>query len=178
MAIFRQRLPSRQEITLAFAACVFPVHVWTIVNMLREVPAWVLRLSAWQLVGVISYALMVALLESLLLLVGVVVLGTIVPKSVSGYGFVAQAGMIVLLTSTWAVVAHYNDEVIRLWGLIQFTLWGGGYLVSIGLGYVLIRRFERLTRVLNSVVERVSVLSFIYVFADLLALIVVIVRNA
>ena len=30
---------------LFFAACVFLVPVWTIVNVLREVLAWVLRMS-------------------------------------------------------------------------------------------------------------------------------------
>jgi hypothetical protein len=51
------------------------------------------------------------------------------------------------------------------------------YLISIALGCGLIRRFERLRSVLNSIVERLSVLSFVYVFADLLAVAVVIVRN-
>jgi hypothetical protein len=177
LAIFRQRLPSRREITLVFAACVFPVHVWTIINVLREVPAWVLRLSAWELFGVVSYALLVALLEGLLLSVGLVALGTLLPRSLLGDGFVAQATMVVLLTSIWAVVAHRNTEVIRLWGLRQFALAGMVYSISIGLGYGLIRCFERLRSVLNSIVERLSVLSFVYVFADLLAVAVVIVRN-
>jgi hypothetical protein len=153
------------------------VHVWTIISVLREVPAWVLRLSAWQLAGAISYSLMVALLESLLLLVGLVVLGTVLPRSVFGDGFVGQATMAVLLTSGWAVVAHYHAEVMILWGLRQVAIWGMIYLASIGLGYLLVRRFERLEGMLRAVVERLSVLSFVYVFADLLAVGVVVVRN-
>jgi hypothetical protein len=74
-------------------------------------------------------------------------------------------------------VAHYNTEVIRFWGPRQFARAGMVYLISIALGCGLIRRFERLRSVLNSIVERLSVLSFLYVFADLLAVAVVIVRN-
>ena len=162
---------------LVFAACVFPVHLWTVINMLREVPAWVLRLSSWQLVGVVSYALMVALVESLLLLAGLVIVGIALPRAVLDDSFVAQASMAALLTSVWAVVAHYNDQAIRLWGLRQFALWGMVYLASILLAYGLIRRFEQLKRVLNALVEGLSVLSFLYVFADLLSVTVVIVRN-
>jgi len=173
------RLPSRHELALVFAACVFPVHVWTIINVLREVPAWVLRLSAWQLVGVISYALLVALVESVLLFVGLVVLGTVLPRVVfgDGDGFVAQAVMIVLLTSAWAVVAHYNTDVIRLWGLRKFALWGMIYLASLGAGYALVRTVGKVEQVLRAVVERVSILSYAYVVADLAAVVVVIVRN-
>jgi hypothetical protein len=162
---------------LAFAACAFPVHVWTIVSVMREIPAWVLRLSAWQLVGVISYALMVALLESVLLLIGLLVLKTLLPTSVFDDGFVSQAGMLVLLISGWAVTAHYNYDVIRLWGMRQLALWGLVCLASVGIGYGLIRRFKRLEGLFRAIIERVSVLSFIYLFADLVAVMVVIIRN-
>lgn len=177
MAILRHHLPSDREIALVFTACVFPVHVWTIINVLREVPAWVLRLSAWELVGVISYALVVALLESVLFLLGLVLLGVLLPPSVLGDGFVAQDSMVVLLTTLWAIVAHYNDDVIRLWGLRQFALGGIAYLLSLVLGYGLVRRFQALKRAFNSVVERLSLLSWVYLFADLTALVVVFVRN-
>ena len=176
-SIVRTRFPSRRELALVFAACVFPVHVWTIINVLREVPAWVLRLSAWQLVGVISYALLVALVESVLLAVALVVLGVILPQPVFGDGYVAQASMAVLVTSAWAVVAHDNTDVIRLWGLRQFALWGIIYLGSIAAGYALVRTVKRLERALHAIVERVSTLSYVYVAADLVAIIVVIVRN-
>jgi len=34
--------PSREELVLLFVACMIPVHVWSIFNVLREVPAWIL----------------------------------------------------------------------------------------------------------------------------------------
>jgi hypothetical protein len=52
---------------LAFGAIAFPIHVWAIVNILIVFPAWFIRLSMWELAGVISYPLVTALLESGLL---------------------------------------------------------------------------------------------------------------
>ena len=50
---------------VVFAISMFVVHVWQIINMLQLVPAWRLRLDAWDLVGVIAYTQAFALLESL-----------------------------------------------------------------------------------------------------------------
>lgn len=160
---------------LVFAACVFPVHVWTIVNVLRRVPGLVLRLSTWQLVGVVSYALLVALAESLLLLAAVLTLRVILPRSVFDDRFVAHGGMIVLLSSLWVVWAH--GVGFGSWGLWQFGVWGMGCLTSIAAGYRVVRGLEWLERLLRSTVEHLSTLSLVYLFADLLAVIVVIVRN-
>lgn len=124
----------------------------------------------------ISYALAFALLESVLFLIGLVVLGIVLPWFKDG--FVSYASMVVLLTSAWAIAAHYNDEVIRLWGLKQFALCFLLYLASVVIGYFLIRRLQRLRMLLRAGVERLSALSFIYVFVDLLAVIIVVIRNA
>ena len=160
-----------------FAACVFPVHVWSIVNVLREVPAWVLRLSSWELVGVIAYTQAFALLESVLISLVLILLSVILPGRFFKDRLVAQSSVLVLVTSGWAIAAHYNDEIIRLWGMRQFLLWSAVYLASIGVVYVLIHRYKRLESLLRALVERVSVLSYLYVFLDFLSVLVVFARN-
>ena len=60
MATFRDRLPSRHYALLLFAICAFPVHVWYIVNLLRELPARMYDLNVWDLVGMSAYVLVFA----------------------------------------------------------------------------------------------------------------------
>jgi len=177
LAIFRDRLPSNRDISLLFASCVFPVHVWSIFNVLREVPAWILRLSSWEFIGIIAYTLAFALLESVIILLTLIFLGTILPARFLRDRFVAQSSMLVLLTSGWAIVAHYNDEVIRLWGIKEFLFWSLPYLTSLALAYVLIHRYERLGKYIRSLAERLTVLSFTFASIDFLGVIVVILRN-
>ena len=58
---------TKSELLYAFAFCALPVHLWTIYNMLRDVPAWILYMDVWDLIGTISYTLAFALLETFIL---------------------------------------------------------------------------------------------------------------
>lgn len=165
------------EIILVFAVCVFPIHAWAILNVLREVPAWVLRLTSWELIGVIAYTQAYALVESLVLLIILVVLGMLLPVRLYRNKFIAYSAMIVFITTFWTVLAHYNDGQIRLMGLTQFLPWLGFYILSIGIGYLLVWRYDRVASSIQAIVERIMVLSFIYVFIALLSVFVVIFRN-
>jgi hypothetical protein len=177
LAIFRNRFPSRRDIVLVFAACVFPVHVWSTLNLLREVPAWVLRLSSWELIGVIAYAQAFAFLESVIILLVLVLLGAILPARLLRDGFVAQSSIMVFVASGWAIAVHYNSEAVRLWGLKEFFLWSVLCFATVAVFCVLAHRYKRLERLLGSFIERLTVLSYVYVLLDLLSLFVVIVRN-
>jgi hypothetical protein len=160
-----------------FASCVFPVHVWSILNLLKEVPAWVLRLSSWELVGVIAYTQAMALLESVMILLILILLAAILPAWFFRDKFVAQGSMWVLLTSGWTVAAHYNYETIRLWHAKEFLFWVTLYLISIGVSYVLIHRYKKLQELVYSFAERLTVLSLIYVSIDFLSVAIVALRN-
>lgn len=177
MAIFRSRLPSKQDIALTFAVCAFPVHVWAIINLFREIPAWMLRLSLWELTGVIAYTLVFALVESVILLFALLVLSALLPARFLRDRFVSLGTGIVFLTSIWAVVAHYNDEAIRLWGLGRFLIAAALYLLSIVGVSVLIAHFQRIGVVMVSFAERLAIVSFVYISIDVLAVMVIIARN-
>jgi hypothetical protein len=136
-----------------------------------------LRLSSWELVGVISYTLTFALLESLAIWISVVLLGAILPARLLRDKLVAQGSGTVFVTAGWAVAAHYNADGIRQWGLGMFALGFALYLASIGVLGVLIRRHKKLEKLICSLVERLSILSFVYVSLGLVSLVVVIARN-
>ena len=84
MGIFKSRRLSRGDLSLSFVAIAFPVHVWAIINILDFLPAWLLRLSTWELAGVISYPLVDALLESCILWVVLVALGFVAAQEMVG----------------------------------------------------------------------------------------------
>ncbi len=66
MAIFRGRIRSRSELLTLFVACSFPIFVYTIPHTLVYVSQWLLRLSIWETLSVISYVLATAIIESTL----------------------------------------------------------------------------------------------------------------
>jgi hypothetical protein len=162
---------------MLFSACAFPVHIWAILNLLRELPAWLLRLSAWELIGVVAYALAFAFIESLLFFLVLVLLAAVLPPKLFRDRLVATGTMIVTVTSVWAAAAHYNSEAIRLWGLRNFGLWGGLYAASILGGWILVYRAERVEGTLVAVADRLAVLAGLYCVVDVAAIAIVFVRN-
>lgn len=67
MGFIRQDLISMREIIMVFAACVLPIYIWSILSVLREIPAWIMYMSAWDLIGVIANSQAFALIESLVI---------------------------------------------------------------------------------------------------------------
>lgn len=177
MAIFKNRVSSRQELAYIFAVCIFPVHVWLIINVLREVPAWILRLTTWDLVGVVAYSLVFALVESILVFLVILLLGVMTPARLIQGKFVALSTALVFLTSLWFIVLHYNNQIIEMRQVIPFALWGISYMLILLLAFFLIQRKEKVEELLNDFVKRLAVLSFVYFLMDVVSIVLVGIRN-
>ena len=165
-----------QELILVFSACAFPIYVWSIINVLQEVPAWILRLTVWDLVGIIAYTQVIALIETALVFLVLVFLGVILPARLFRDRFVAQASMVVLLSSAWVIFSHYNN-IVNPDRVRQLVFWVAVYLVLIGIFYVLIQRYKKLEEIIYSFANRLTVLSSVYIIVGFLSVIIVIVRN-
>jgi hypothetical protein len=85
--------------------------------------------------------------------------------------------MIVFVSSMWAILAHYNEHIFGPEQLKQLLIWFGVYLLSLGVGYVLIQRYEKLETRIRSFVDRLQVLSYAYVALGLVSVIIVVIRN-
>jgi hypothetical protein len=168
---------SSGDLLLSFGAIAFPVHVWAIINILAIFPAWLLRLSIWELAGAISYPLVVALLESNILWIGLVVLSYLLPKNWLANKFVALSSVLVWLLAAWAVLVQFIYKSIMQWGLEQML--SGLLLVAFSfcLVYWLVQRYERLEGWIRRLAQGLAVLTYLYMLFDLLGLVVVIARN-
>ncbi len=178
-AIFRQRLPSRRDLMYGFAASVLLVNVWSILVLLRQVPTLLLRLSLADLVGVIAYNQAFALLESTLVLLALIVLAIILPGRRWRQGFAAYATLLLLVSWPWALVLNLlllGDEFTNL-GPGGSLLLLAAYLAWVGAAFLLIARHNRLERALTVFIERVVVLSAVYLAVDLMSLVIVLLRN-
>jgi hypothetical protein len=78
-AILRERFSSKGFLQI-FVYCAFPIHLWTILNMLRDVPSWAFYMRYGELFSSIAYTMSFALIETLILFLPVVVLGMLLPK--------------------------------------------------------------------------------------------------
>jgi hypothetical protein len=153
------------------------VHVWAIINILIVFPAWLLRLSIWELAGAIGYPLVEALLESTILWTGLVVVSFVLPKKWLAEKFVALSSVLVWLLALWAVLVQFIFVSIVQWGWQQLLPGLFLMVLSFGLVYWFVRRYGRLEGWIKMLVQGFAVLTYIYVIFDLLGLVVVILRN-
>jgi hypothetical protein len=172
-----RRLPSGHDISYAYLAGLFPIQAWALYNSLREAPAWSLKFSLWDLIGVFSYIEAFVLLESIVIFLPLVVLAALLPARWLRSTFVASCTAIVYVSAGWFILAHIHDFTVRDWSLRQLLPWFLAFLFSQGVILILIRNSRRLESLIVSVVDRVAVLSILYLSVSLTGIFIVLIRN-
>lgn len=183
---------SIQELWSLFLICAFPLHVWTILLFLRDISWLSERTNLWDAIGVGSYGLLYAFVESLLAFVVVVLLGLfLTPRHWAVDKRISFLSLLVLILSVWGMIV----QLLFLWQVFPpdwivglLIRWGrpllGLYLISllfvvpsVVLPVYLFLRSDRMTRSIREFSERLSPLMTAYLFLDLAGLIIVIIRN-
>ena len=97
---------SKQGLWSLFLISAFPLHIWTLILALRDF-SWVsARTNSWDAMGVISYGLLFAFIESIVVFLVVILLGFLIPKVWDENRRNTLLGLLVLITSLWAMVSY------------------------------------------------------------------------
>ena len=160
MTFLRGRFPPARDLWLLLLSCAFPVHTWAILVLLRDMPALVLRANLWELIGVIAYTQALALLESIAIVVFLTFWAVVLPARIFRNRFVSQGTVLVWVSAAWVVGGHF--DLIRPFG--QPLLFLVLYSVSVAAACALVYRSRRADRIVAATVDRLTVLSFVYVF--------------
>lgn len=182
---------TRQGLWSLFLMCAFPLHAWTLILAFRDISWLTERTNAWDAVGVVSYGLVFAFVESLLFFAVMALLGYLVPGRWDADWRVALLTVLALVASLWAML----EQLFFLIG----TGWPGwfvSFLVSSGhparvfiallvgvvgltvlLPVVFVVRSERAYRAVRGLIDRLSILTIFYLVLDVVGLVIVIVRN-
>ncbi len=158
------RFPSRHEALLVFAASVFVIHIWSTVLFLVQFPASILRASIPEVIGVYAYVQGVALLESVILVGFIILLAAILPHLLLRTQFVAKGAVLVIILAFWAMSIQAQGEVILRWNLLPLA-------AVIFVSLFLVHRSQQVAERIRASVERLMVLSLVYIFIDIAAII-------
>ena len=191
MGIFKNRF-SKNGFWLLLSTCAFPIHVWTLILFFRDF-SWVSeRTNSWDAIGVGSYGLLIAFIESLFVFFIAVGLSFFLPNKWSEDKRTSIIGMVVLLVAFWAIIGqlYFLMEVqipVRFLQVVarnSHPLWilYGIVLVFIGTtlalpGYILYRSVKAQKNIID-LFDRLSTLAFLYFFLDICGLVVVAIRNS
>jgi hypothetical protein len=146
------------------------------------VPAWILRLTILELVGVFSYPLLFALVESLLVFFSLALLVAWVPdrflasdnEESLGRRRVGVASLLVMATTLGSVLMHLWPAIVRDWRIVFAGLLP--LVILIG-GLTWMRRSPRFLAGTAKVLDRLTLLTAVYTVIDLFGVGIVLLRN-
>jgi len=176
-----RRWPSRAEAWLLYAAAAVPVHTWAVLIFFHALPAYLLRLSLGNILVILAYGLVLALLESGAATALVALLGRVLPERAFSPYAKAQGIGLVWLAFLWLLPTHFQiaGPEQRFLGLPLSNLLTLAWLVSLGLAAVGLfagLRHARARAWLTGIAGRFTLLAGVYLFLDWIALAVVVFR--
>lgn len=179
MAIFSSRLAPKKTYFQLFLVCMLPVHIWAIIIFFRRLDSLTLFMNVAQMISIASYVLVYALLESLFIFALLFAGSLLLPRRVSPARKLALGTVIALVASAAAALIHL-DAIWKVTWLDQRQwtwLWVGVSVLLIALISLAVFKSERLESWFNALVERLSLLSMVYLAADILGLMVILYRQ-
>ena len=182
---------SKQELWSLFLISAFPLHVWTLLLAFRDL-SWVAeRTNAWDAIGVASYGAVFAFLESLVVFLVFALLGLLIARQWGQETRLALLSVLVLILSLWATVSQLYfllnislpEPVIRLFVQVPHPLRVLYVIATVLVAPTiiipawLVLRSNKVLRFMRGLIERLSLLTIVYLFFDIAGLVIVIIRN-
>ncbi len=174
-----------------FLICAFPLHLWTLILVFMDV-SWVSeRTNMWDAIGVGSYGLLFALVESIIIFIVFTLAGYLTPKQWTVDRRIAFLSMLMLLLALWAMIG----QLLFLWNVslpasvLQWLAQSGHplrYLYALSLVIVIpsilipvyqFIRSGKSVQFMLELIDRLSVLSVFYLLLDVVGIVIVIIRN-
>jgi|WetSurMetagenome_2_1015567.scaffolds.fasta_scaffold337605_2 hypothetical protein len=188
---FFSRTYNRKGIIQLLMVCAFPIHVWAIIMAFRDF-SWVAeRTNTWDAIGLFSYAVVFAFVETLGVFLIVLFVGFFTPRQWDPEKRLAVLGTLFLMLAIWAVLGQIysmNGCSLPSW-IIDFLvrsdhpfrlLWGGSFVLvaaSVTAAGLLVGVTDYGRRATLEIFDRISMLTSLYMVFDLAGIIVLVVRN-
>jgi len=175
LAIYN-RIPKQNEIVPVYAIIVIMVYGWTILKFSYNVSGWLYFLNIGEVMSVFAYTMVVNLLESLVVLLGVVAIGVVLPRKWFSDAFIARGavlsalmlGLMMYVATQFSSKDYYPAEIVR-WLPAIFSLMG---LVVYFFG-----RIQFLRKVIEFFADRAIIFLYISIPVSILSLIAVLIQN-
>lgn len=190
ISIFTNRL-NKKELLQLFLTIGFPIHTWSIIQVLYDIE-WVYEQQGGGiLIGYIAYSMVFALFETIVLFIFFLLLSLFFPKKWAGqYTFIVLCQWVFIL-SLWGVANIIYFVLIKSppkflsWVLLRvayhqelgFTILLITIVLSIVLPLILSIRYEKIRSGTIAIIDRIILLSILYLVFDFIGVIIIFIRN-
>jgi hypothetical protein len=170
-----KRFPVTGDARAVFGVAVLACYSWLLRGFFEKLPSFMLYFRVGDLLAIFAYMMTVALLESLLVTGFLAAAAAVLPQAWLKNGF-SYKGFILVAVGALAMLRFQKGLTNQFPALEYFYInLGIPLLLAIGLMLV-VCRFPRLQSILLDLLDRISILSYIYVPVGIISLLVVIVR--
>jgi hypothetical protein len=140
-------------------------------NIFFAVPAFLRFLSISEIIGFVGYVIMVAIVEITVVVLIIIIFGIVLPTSFLKDRFVSQGTLSILVFAFWATVLQAQGDQISNWHF-EFLV------IEFILITVMLIRFKKIDRLVYSLVDRATPLSWFYLFFDFIIILFSFIRYA
>ena len=174
-----------------FLICAFPLHLWTILMVFRDVNWVAERTTSWDALGFSGYALFYTLIESVMLFGFVSLLSLLVPKMWNKTLRFSTLSLVAFALAGWSIMEQLI--LIVFWGRLQRlaasltflakTPWTSQLIfvllivISFTIPLLLLRKNRAIQEGFFSILQRLTLLSGLYIFLDTIGIVLIIYRN-
>jgi hypothetical protein len=185
LEVIGKRMPVRAEILSVFNVVLFVLFGWSIRGFLFEIPAFLLYLGLGDITAILFYMMAFALLESVVVTGGLVILSMLLPSNWFKTGFAYKGFLIILISTIGSIlfqgyykIGFFQYLIKNDYSLFQ-PVFAGLIISALGLAglFWLFRRRPRLQIYLSKFIEQFGVFGYIYVPLGMIGILVVFVRN-
>lgn len=170
----QSRLPAREETFLALSMAAFLVFTWTLRALFFNFPAFLLSYSVGEILSISAYMLAVALIETMLVMIPVLLLAVILPGFLMKDGFSYKASFFFI---GFGAIAIHLQFVMTNQPKIDYLLLELGRALAFWLIPALLVQFVPwLRKIVMDILDRLTIFSYIYFPLGIISLFVVLVR--
>jgi hypothetical protein len=176
LEFLRNRAPSRAEVLAVLSVVVFAVYSWSLRQFFFKLPSLLYYSTPAEYLSILAYMLALALLESLIVVAGLVFVSVILPPRWFKEGFAYKGFLAVVIGALSSI--HFQKGLPTHFPSMDvlFRQLGTTGLIVVG-SIWLAHRSRELQGLLLRLVDSISIMTYIYVPLGMLALLVVIFRN-
>ena len=188
---YLRSLYTKGDLLKLFLVCAFLQHAWALFLSFRDFDWVAERTNQWDAIGNIAYASLISLADTIYLFLYILLFSLLVHKIFSVKTRLAIMSIIALLVSSWFIF----EQTFHLIGgklpqpILDFLINSshpyrilvGVILIIVIASFILpiyfILRSEKFTNATISFLERISLLSGLYLFIDVIGIGIIIYRN-
>jgi len=167
----------------------FPLHVWALLMIFRDLEFITERTDQWDAIGYAGYSLLFILLESIILSAIIWGLSLLLPKAWGEKRTLSVAGSIFTILASISIVDmafHAFNEVriskqylhgLATYPTLTYALIAAAVIIGIIIALVLILKTKSGEKVIYEIFDRIMLLGYLYLFLDIVGIVIVIIRN-